>query len=119
MQQGYYPNYYEPMWRIKPAPMPHANFNAVQGSHTSPGLPTAPASPTSPTTIGTDYTQGYLRSQIGKRMGVTFLLGTNIIQDRVGVLEDVGIDFILLREDETSNLVMCDIYSIKFVNIYK
>ena len=152
MQQGYYFNYYEPMWRIKPTPMHHANYNASQGTHTAPGSHMIPGStmahgsmmpqgstmthgstmtqgstmvqgsstaPESPSTIGTDYTQGYLRSQIGKRMRVTFLLGTNLIQDRTGVLEEVGISYITLRDDETSNLVMCDIYSIKFVNIFK
>ena len=152
MQQGYYFNYYEPMWRIKPTPMHHANYNAYQGTHTAPGSHMIPGStmahgsmmpqgstmthgstmtqgstmvqgsstaPESPSTIGTDYTQGYLRSQIGKRMRVTFLLGTNLIQDRTGVLEEVGISYITLRDDETSNLVMCDIYSIKFVNIFK
>jgi len=127
MQQGYYLNYYEPMWR-KPAPMYHSIHNTPQGSHATPGphiapgstmAPVLPTVPGSPTNIGTDYTQGYLRSQIGKRMRVTFLLGTNLIQDRIGVLEEVGISYITLRDDETSNLVMCDIYSIKFVNIFK
>ena len=75
--------------------------------------------PATPTMIGTDYTQGYLRTQIGKHVRVTFLLGTNLIQDRTGILEQVGISFITLREDETNNLVLCDIYSIKFVNISK
>ena len=42
MQQGYYPNYYEPMSRIKPASISHVNYNSAQGSHTSPKLPTAP-----------------------------------------------------------------------------
>ena len=122
MQQGYYPNYYESMSRIKPVPIPHGNYNSVQGSHMAPKLPTALAttgSPASPTIIRTDYTQGYLKSQIGRRMRVTFLLGTNLVQDRIGVLENVGISYFILKEDENNNLVMCDIYSIKFVNIYK
>ena len=95
---------YEPMSRIKPAPMNPSDFETAPGS---------------PTTLGTEYTQGYLKTQIGKRMRVTFLLGTNLIQDRTGILEEVGISYIILREDETNNLVLCDIYSIKFVNIYK
>ena len=100
-------NYYynnEPIPRIKPSPMQSSDFETAPGS---------------PTTLGIQYTQGYLKTQIGKRMRVTFLLGTNIIQDRVGVLEEVRISYITLREDETNNLVMCDIYSIKFVNIFR
>jgi hypothetical protein len=112
MQRGCYFNYYDPMMRIrptqaqttpKPAPMNPSDFETAPGS---------------PTNLGTDYTQGYLKTQIGKRMRVTFLLGTNLIQDRSGVLTDVGISYIILREDETNRPVLCDIYSVKFVNIY-
>ena len=74
--------------------------------------------PGSPTSLGKEYTQGYLQSIIGKRVKVMFLLGTNIIQDRDGTLVEVGISYIVLRETDTNNLVLCDIYAIKFVNIY-
>lgn len=75
--------------------------------------------PGSPTDLGKEYTQGYLKSIIGKRVKVMFLLGTNIIQDRDGTLTDVGISYIVLRETDTNNLVLCDIYAIKFVTIYQ
>lgn len=74
--------------------------------------------PGSPTDLDVEYTQGYLRTQIGKRMRVTFLLGTNTIQDREGVLERVGVSYIILKEAQTGNLTLCDIYSIKFVVIF-
>lgn len=74
--------------------------------------------PGAPAVLNTEYTQGYLRTQIGKRMRVTFLLGTNTVQDREGVLEDVGISYITLRETQTNNLTLADIYSIKFVVIF-
>jgi len=80
-------------------------------------LPNFETAPGSPSILGVEYTQGYLRTQIGKCMRVTFLIGTNIIQDRNGVLEEVGIDYIILRDDETNELVLCDLYAIKFVNI--
>ena len=51
-------------------------------------------------------------------MRVTFLLGTNTVQDREGVLEKVGISYIILRETQTNNLTLADIYSIKFVTIF-
>jgi hypothetical protein len=75
-------------------------------------------SPGSPTILDTEYTQGYLRTQVGKRIRVTFLIGTSTIQDREGILEKVGISYIILRETETNTSVLCDIYSIKFVNIF-
>lgn len=100
--EGFF-DYYEPMQRINPEPMSPSDFQVAPGS---------------PTDLGIEYTQGYLRTQIGKRMRVTFLLGTNLIQDRTGRLEKVGISYIILREEETNNVVLCDIYSIKFVNIF-
>ena len=63
------------------------------------------------------YTPAFLREQIGKLMRVEFLIGTNSLTDRVGILEDVGASYILLRSIESNNLVYCDIYSIKFVTI--
>lgn len=88
------------------------------------GLPTGVApspfvmAPGAPVTQDTQYTQGYLRTQIGKRVRITFLLGTNTLQDRVGILQDVGISYVIVREPDTGTDVLGDIYSIKFVDIY-
>lgn len=64
------------------------------------------------------YTQGYLRTQIGRRVKVEFLIGTNMLVDREGTLVDVGISYIIINEVETDDLLLCDIYSIKFVRFY-
>ena len=63
------------------------------------------------------YTPAFLREQIGKLVRVEFLIGTNNLTDRIGILEDVGASYILLRAIESGNLLYCDIYSIKFVTI--
>ena len=63
------------------------------------------------------YTPAFLREQIGRLMRVEFLIGTNNLTDRIGILEDVGASYILLRSVESNNLIYCDIYSIKFVTI--
>ena len=63
------------------------------------------------------YTPAFLREQIGKLMRVEFLVGTNNLTDRIGILEDVGASYILLRSVENNNIVFCDIYAIKFVTI--
>lgn len=73
--------------------------------------------PGAPVQQDVNYTQGFLRTQIGKRVLVSFLIGTNTYQDRTGVLETVGISYIILREPEGTRL-LCDIYSIKFVRIF-
>ena len=63
------------------------------------------------------YTPAFLREQIGKLMRVEFLIGTNNLVDRIGILEDVGASYILLRSFENDSLVYCYIYSIKFITI--
>lgn len=63
------------------------------------------------------YTPAFLREQIGRLMRVEFLIGTNNLTDRIGVLEDVGASYILLRSVESDNLIYCDIYAIKFITI--
>lgn len=63
------------------------------------------------------YTPAFLREQIGKLMRIEFLIGTNNLVDRIGILEDVGVSYILLRSIESNTLVYCDIYSIKFITI--
>lgn len=63
------------------------------------------------------YTPAFLREQIGKLMRIEFLIGTNNLIDRIGILQDVGASYILLRSVENDSLVYCDIYSIKFITI--
>ena len=63
------------------------------------------------------YTPAFLRQQIGKLVRVEFLIGTNNLTDRIGILEDVGASYILLRALESNVLTYADIYSIKFVTI--
>jgi hypothetical protein len=64
------------------------------------------------------YTQGYLATQIGRNMRVQFLIGESLLVDRRGTLLQVGIDYIVLREAESDDLVVCDLYSIKFAVTY-
>ena len=78
------------------------------------------ASSGSKTTLqDTSYIPGFLRTQIGKTIRVEFLIGTNApLVDRTGVLVRVGTNYILLRPPESDDLLMADLYSIKFVTVY-
>lgn len=104
-------------------PMPSFPTGAPTGPSASPLMPSpAPEvieEPTVPTTLdSTLFTPGYLRTQIGKRMRVEFLIGTNgPMVDRTGTLVGVGTSYILLQPIETDDVMLCDIYSIKFVTI--
>lgn len=74
--------------------------------------------PGSPIEQDINYTQGYLQTQIGKRVRITYLLGTGTLQDRTGILKKVGISYVILRNEETNTDELSDIYSIKFVVIF-
>lgn len=63
------------------------------------------------------YTPAFLREQIGKLMRIEFLIGTNNLVDRIGILDQVGASYIVLRSFENDSLVYCDIYAIKFITI--
>lgn len=63
------------------------------------------------------YTPAFLRQHIGKLVRVEFLIGTNYLEDRTGILVEVGASYIVLRSIQDGNLLYCDIYSIKFVTI--
>ena len=62
-------------------------------------------------------TPAFLRQYIGRLVRVEFLIGTNFLEDRIGILLEVGNSYIVLRSIQDGNLIYCDIYSIKFVTI--
>lgn len=64
------------------------------------------------------YLNGFLRTQIGRAVNVSFLIGTNTVTDRNGILLGVGANYILLNEAETDDLLACDFYNIKFIKFY-
>lgn len=71
-----------------------------------------------PTTTYIGYTPAFLKTQIGKRVEAQFIIGTDLYVDKSGTLIDVGIDYIIIRETNSNNRVLCDMYSLKFVTFY-
>lgn len=64
------------------------------------------------------FSQGYLKEHIGQTMRVEFLIGSDgALIDRIGTLVEVGEDFIVLQPTGTDDLLMCDLFSIKFATI--
>lgn len=113
---------------VGPSPMPYTPGTMPTPPYT-PGTTPTPApdyttppdfeyEPGAPVETDVSYTQGYLRTQIGRYVKIEFLIGTNMLIDREGTLMDVGISYVIIREPETDDLVLCDIYSIKFVKIF-
>jgi len=79
----------------------------------------APPGEQVPQTVqSTLYIPGFLRTQTGRRMRVEFLIGTNgPLIDRTGTLLAVGASYILIRPIDSDDIMLCDLYSIKFVTI--
>ncbi|WP_205703206.1 MULTISPECIES: hypothetical protein [Acutalibacteraceae] len=65
-----------------------------------------------------EFLNGFLRTQIGRRVRVEFLIGTNTFTDKSGLLIGVGANYILLREASTDDILTCDFFNIKFVTIF-
>ncbi len=61
------------------------------------------------------FIPGYLNTQIGKYMRIEFLIG-NSLTDRNGKLVKVGASYVILQA-QNGDLIVCDLFSIKFVTI--
>lgn len=69
------------------------------------------------TLTNTAYTPAFLKKYIGRLVRIEFLIGSGYLEDRTGILLEVGASYVLLRSVQDRNLLYCDIYSIKFVTI--
>lgn len=59
--------------------------------------------------------QQVLQENVGKYVIVEFLIGTNAMTSRQGLLYYVGAQFLVLYDEFESRFVVCDIFSVKFV----
>lgn len=90
------------------------------------GMPSATTAPitdiTQPQAITTEsleYLNGFLRTQIGNRIRVEFLVGTNTYLEKSGKLIAVGANYIILQQALSDDLLVCDFFNIKFITIYR
>lgn len=101
---------------------------------TPPVTPAAPMAPMTPAPLGPDPTSGmaptqegppsvldrgyipaYLTRNIGKIIRAEFLIGNNTYLDKSGKLVEVGISYFVIEDFITKALIMCDLYSVRFV----
>lgn len=62
--------------------------------------------------------QQFLADNIGQYVVVEFLVGTNELTTKAGVLYAVGTSVLTLYQELTQTYVTCDMFSIKFVTFY-
>lgn len=63
------------------------------------------------------YLQEYLKSMIGRLVKIDFLVGSDTLICKEGILKEVGTDYIVLEMLQSNDLLVGDLYSIKFVQI--
>ncbi|KAA3380325.1 hypothetical protein F1912_13435 [Akkermansia muciniphila] len=62
--------------------------------------------------------QAILSQNIGQFVVVEFLIGTERLMRKQGILYEVGRSFVTLYDEDNNNYIVCDIFSIKFVYFY-
>lgn len=61
------------------------------------------------------YLNGFIRTQIGRRAQIQFLMGSSELVEKDGFLLGVGSNYILINEIGTNDITACDFYNIKFI----
>lgn len=114
-----------PIPGMMPGMMPEGTmqptFQQPQGQPSAGGqfAPIPPSGqPQAMTLQSLDYLNGFLRTQIGKRVRVEFLIGTGTLIDKSGTLLGVGANYIVLRQAMTDDILTCDFFTIKFITFY-
>lgn len=65
-----------------------------------------------------EYLNGFIRTQLGRRVKLEFLVGTSNLETRDGILLAVGANFILINAENSNDLMACDFYNLKFITFY-
>lgn len=64
------------------------------------------------------YLNGFIRTQIGRRVTIDFLLGSDTLTSKTGYLLAVATNYLLINELDTNDVTACDIYTMKFIRFY-
>ncbi|MBR7166014.1 MAG: hypothetical protein IKD18_07020 [Clostridia bacterium] len=62
--------------------------------------------------------QKVLTENVGQYVVMEFLIGTESIVRKQGILYFVGVGYVVLYDDVIDNFIVCDLYSIKFTYFY-
>ena len=62
--------------------------------------------------------QQFLNDNLGEYVVIEFLIGTQTMAQKAGILYAVGTSVITLYQELTQTFITCDIFSIKFVTFY-
>lgn len=63
--------------------------------------------------------QQYLAENLGAYVVIEFLVGTQTMEQKEGILYSVGRSAMVIYEELTRTFVLCDIFAVKFVTFYQ
>ena len=109
---------YNPETLPTPAMINEQNVQNTQTAMSSASLLTDIKNPYEVTAESVQYLNGFIRTQIGRRVSIDFLVGSNTIVTKSGYLLGVAANYILINELDTNDLTTCDFYNIKFIRFY-
>lgn len=66
-----------------------------------------------------DTLAAILQENIGQPVTCEFLVGTNNIVRRDGVLYSAGVNFVTLYQPNEGRYVVCDVFSLRFITFYE
>jgi hypothetical protein len=111
-----------PLQQLGIMPQPGMMPQQAPGAFIPPSQDLAPITPWNQpipvTTESLQYMNGFMRTQIGRRVTIEFLIGTNTLVDKTGTLLAVGANYVLINEIESDDILLADFYSIKFIKFY-
>lgn len=100
-------------------PLTNTNQTAVSTSTPEELMPIMPYNQPFPVTgESIEYLNGFLRTQLGRRVKLEFIVGASNLESRDGILLAVGANFILINPENSNDLMTCDFYNLKFVTFY-
>lgn len=62
--------------------------------------------------------QQFLADNLGEYVVIEFLIGTQTLEQKAGVLYAVGTSVVTLYEEVSQTFITCDIFSVKFVTFF-
>lgn len=89
-----------------------------QNLDSMPGIITDFSNPYPVTSESIQFLNGFIRTQIGRRVSIDFLVGSSTMVTKTGYLLGVATNYILLNELDTDDITACDFYNIKFIRFY-
>lgn len=92
--------------------MPATNQGAAADYEMDTGLPGNPYEPSE-----IKYLNGFMRSQIGRNIGIEMLIGTNNVVEREGILSVVGSNYFVLHDPKSQKYTAYSFYEVKSVNV--